>query len=201
MEKQPPLARQKILRSAVATFARKGYAGTSVEDILRAVRLSKPTLYYYFGSKAGLFRAILQFAFDESSRLAKDAAAKKICAEDKLVAVATALFSFAEANKDLMRLVFATLFAAPGELPADCTCPEQRRCHRDFILEIIRSAQKSGEIDKNYDAHDLTHGLFGAISHHVRTHLLMPEGKLDERRAKKLVVLFLDGARKRKQTR
>ncbi len=191
-------ARQKILRSAVITFARKGYAGTSVQDILRAVKLSKPTLYYYFENKAGLFRAILDYAFVESARLSKEAADGKKSAEDKLVAIATAFFGFAEANKDLMRLVFATVFAAPEEIPSGCACPTQRRCHRDFILEVVRAGQKSGEIDPRYDAHDLTHGIFGAISHHVRTHLLLPEGKLDQRRAEKLVALFLNGARKKK---
>jgi AcrR family transcriptional regulator len=191
-------ARQKILQSAVITFARKGYAGTSVQDILRAVKLSKPTLYYYFENKAGLFHAILQFAFDESSRLAKAAADGEQTAEGKLVAVATALFGFAENNKDLMRLVFSAVFAAPEEIPSGCACPTQRRCHHDFILQIVRAAQKSGEIDARYDAHDLTHGFFGAVSHHVRTHLLMPEGKLDRRRAQKLVAIFLNGARKKK---
>src|SRR4051794_16703664 len=59
-------AREAVLASAVNAFARRGYAGTSVQDILRATGLSKPTIYYYFKSKAGLFRAILAFAYDES---------------------------------------------------------------------------------------------------------------------------------------
>jgi AcrR family transcriptional regulator len=62
-------AREVVLESAIAAFARKGYAGTSVQDILQATHLSKPTLYYYFESKAGLFRAILDFAYDECFRL------------------------------------------------------------------------------------------------------------------------------------
>jgi len=198
MNDESRVARRKILNSAITTFARKGYAGTSVQDILRAVKLSKPTLYYYFENKAGLFGAILDFAFDESFRLAKEAAAEKKTAADKLVAVAVATFEFAENNKDLMRLVLSTVFAPRGELPPGCMGAAKRRCHRELILEIIRAAQKSGELDARYDANDLMHGIFGAISHRVRTHLLLAEGKLDRRRAQKLVALFLDGARQKK---
>jgi AcrR family transcriptional regulator len=48
MSKKPEAARQIILDSAIEAFARKGYAGTSILDILKLTGLSKPTLYYYF---------------------------------------------------------------------------------------------------------------------------------------------------------
>src|SRR3954463_11797831 len=108
-------AREEILRSAISLFARKGYAGTGVQEILDEVGLSKPTLYYHFESKAGLFRAILNNAYDETYRLMRSAvdAAEKI--EGKLVAAADALFQFTLANQDLTRLMFATVFANSEE--------------------------------------------------------------------------------------
>jgi AcrR family transcriptional regulator len=191
-------ARQAILDSAVAIFARKGYAGASVQDILQATGLSKPTLYYYFKSKAGLFQAILDSAYDESFRLMKEAADAKSTCEHRLAAVATAVFDFAEQNRNLMRLVLATVFAAPEEIPPGSVNLSKRRRNFEFVLGIIRGAQGAGEIDSRYDALELTHGIFGAVSHQVRTHLLMPEGRLDRRRAESIVSLFLNGARKRK---
>ena len=187
-----------MLESAIAAFARKGYAGTSVQDILRATGLSKPTLYYYFKNKAGLFRSILDFAYDESFRLMNEAVTAPTCCEGRLVAVAAAFFEFAQKNQDLTRLVFATVFAAPEEIPPDSINLAKRRRNFEFVLGIVREAQKAGEIDSRYDVLELTHGIFGAISHRVRAHLLMPQGGLDRRRAKRVVSLFLNGARKRK---
>jgi AcrR family transcriptional regulator len=43
--------REQILDSAVASFRRKGYAGTSTHDISRALQLTKGSLYYYFEDK------------------------------------------------------------------------------------------------------------------------------------------------------
>src|SRR6476646_8323929 len=94
-------ARSEILNSAISVFARKGYAGTGVQEILAPIELSKPTLYYYFESKAGLFKAILDHAYDESFRLIEEAVTRGATCEDKLVRVAKAVFEFTTQNQDL----------------------------------------------------------------------------------------------------
>src|SRR5436190_20275348 len=96
--------REAVLASAVKAFARRGYAGTSVQDILQATGLSKPTVYYYFQSKAGLFRAILAFAYDESFRLMQAGLDGKATCRQRLVEVASALFDFASRHRNLTRL-------------------------------------------------------------------------------------------------
>src|SRR4051812_17337588 len=197
MASQPENARQSILTSAIAIFARKGYAGASVQDILQATRLSKPTLYYYFKSKEGLFRAILDFAYDESFRLVKETVGAAENCQQRLVAVANTFFQFSENNKDLMRLVLATVFAAPEEIPPNSLNAEKRKRNFDFVVEIIRQGQESRELDSEYDALEMTHTFFGAVSHRIRTYLLTLEGRLDTRRAERTVALFLEGARNR----
>lgn len=198
MSGKPVPARDAVLESAIAAFARKGYAATSVQDVLRASGLSKPTLYYYFESKAGLFRAILDFAYDECFRLMQESVTNVSGCDQRLAAVATAIFQFAERNQNLTRLVFATVFAAPEEIPKGCINLTKRRRNFEFVLAITSAGQKEGVIDPRYDKEEVTHGIFGAISHQVRTHLLMPKGKLDRRRAERVVALFLNGARRKR---
>ena len=192
-------ARQAVLESAIAEFARKGYAGASVLDILRATGLSKPTLYYYFESKAGLFRAILDFAYDEAFRLMQEGVRGKKSCEEQLVEIASALFTFAEHHQSLLRLVFATIFAAPEEIPPKCIDPAKRRRNFEFVLKVVCEGQKNGELDSRFEPAELTHGILGAISHRARMHLIEPHGPLDRRRARRVATLFLDGARKRNQ--
>ena len=190
-------SKEAVLQAAIRAFAAGGYAGTSVQEILAATRLSKPTLYYHFGSKEGLFRAILDYAYDESFRRIQAAAAKGSCTE-RLVNLTASLFDFAEEHQDLMRLVFATVFAARSEIPCRAIDAEKRRRSFDFVLQLVREGRQAGELDAGYDAKELTHGVYGAISHQIRMHLLYPGGPLDRARAKRVVALFLDGARKRK---
>ena len=43
------------MRAASKLFSEKGYANVSVRDICREMKTTPPVLYYYFGSKKGLF--------------------------------------------------------------------------------------------------------------------------------------------------
>jgi AcrR family transcriptional regulator len=49
---------EKILRAASKMFAAKGFANVSVRDICRETGTTAPVIYYYFGSKKGLFDAV-----------------------------------------------------------------------------------------------------------------------------------------------
>ena len=48
--------REAVLDSAMQTFAKFGYRKTSMDDIARAARVSRPGLYFLFESKPALFR-------------------------------------------------------------------------------------------------------------------------------------------------
>jgi AcrR family transcriptional regulator len=48
----------KILQVASRMFAEKGFANVSVRDICRETGTTPPVIYYYFGSKKGLFEAV-----------------------------------------------------------------------------------------------------------------------------------------------
>ena len=48
----------KLLLVALTHFASKGYDGVQVKEVAEQAGVSKPTLYYHFGSKEGLFRQL-----------------------------------------------------------------------------------------------------------------------------------------------
>jgi len=52
--------RTHLLEEALRLFAARGYDAVSVQEICTAGGITKPTLYYYFGSKRGLLEALLQ---------------------------------------------------------------------------------------------------------------------------------------------
>jgi AcrR family transcriptional regulator len=56
--------REQILKAATAVFARKGFDGASMDDIVKASGLSKGGLYWHFDSKDDLIAAILAQFFD-----------------------------------------------------------------------------------------------------------------------------------------
>jgi AcrR family transcriptional regulator len=56
---------RRILQAATREFAGNGYGGARVERISAAAGTVDRMLYYYFGSKEGLFRAVLERAYEE----------------------------------------------------------------------------------------------------------------------------------------
>jgi AcrR family transcriptional regulator len=57
-----PETRQALLDVSLELFAEKGYFGTSLREIARAVGLRESALYYHFPSKEALFEALLDEA-------------------------------------------------------------------------------------------------------------------------------------------
>jgi AcrR family transcriptional regulator len=50
---------ESILQAAAQVFADKGYDGARVEEIARAAKVNKATLYYQIGDKQALYEAII----------------------------------------------------------------------------------------------------------------------------------------------
>ena len=167
---------------------------TSVQHIVDAAGVSKPALYYYFADKAQLFQALVDQAHDERYRLMQEAAERGRTVAEKLEQVVAAVFEFSLRNRELMRLAFATAFAASGESPGRAKCHEKGRRSFEFVRSLIELGQASGELDRRFGVDDLAMGIYGLLNSYVMVRLLVPDCPLDRRTAKQIVRLFLEGA-------
>ena len=57
---EPETNKDKIIETAIDLFSAKGFKGTSIRDIARAMGMSISNIYHYFGNKEGLWLAILE---------------------------------------------------------------------------------------------------------------------------------------------
>lgn len=64
MENPEAGRRDAVLESALETFARFGYRKTSMEEVARQARISRPGLYFLFASKEALFREAVTRALE-----------------------------------------------------------------------------------------------------------------------------------------
>jgi AcrR family transcriptional regulator len=61
----PDRTMANILEVAMTEFAEKGLAGARIDEIAAATQTSKRMIYYYFGSKEGLYLAVLEASYGE----------------------------------------------------------------------------------------------------------------------------------------
>jgi AcrR family transcriptional regulator len=59
----PEGTRRDILEIARQEFSQNGLSGARIDVIAERTRTSKHMIYYYFGSKEGLYRAVLEMAY------------------------------------------------------------------------------------------------------------------------------------------
>ncbi|BBK33703.1 TetR family transcriptional regulator [Allostella humosa] len=62
--RHPEETRQRLLEAAWDEFSAKGLGGARVDAIARRAAANKRMIYHYFGSKAGLYLAVLELAYD-----------------------------------------------------------------------------------------------------------------------------------------
>jgi len=68
-----PIQRTELVRLALESFARAGYAGTSMESIAKRAGLSKASLFHHFSSKDELYEAALATIVDDLDDLVRNA--------------------------------------------------------------------------------------------------------------------------------
>jgi TetR/AcrR family transcriptional regulator len=194
MAKADSGTRARILRAALKIFADCGYAAASVQAIVDAARVTKPMLYYYFHSKAELFQALIDLAHDERFRLMQEAAGRSRNVAGRLVETWTSLFEFIDGHRELMRLAFATAFAARGEIPAGIRYLEKGRRNFELVVGLMREGRTAGELDSRHSSRELALALWGMMNIRVMDYLVQRRRRLTRRDAERVVRLFLNGA-------
>ncbi|MCE0499657.1 MAG: TolC family protein [Methylacidiphilales bacterium] len=198
----PPDPRQRLLEACLKLFANRGYAGTSVQEITGEAKVTKPTLYYYFGNKEGLFQALVDQAMDERLRLIRAAAPPEKDTVEQLTGIIVAVTDFARRQPDLLRLCFSIAFAAPEEFPAGCKKRHKMGESYFFVREIIRMGLERGALNAAFSLDELTQAYFQMVQHSTVLTVLASKMKRENlpvrlpppMEARRTVELFLTGA-------
>ena len=101
--------REHIVEAALALVADRGFTATSVDDIASAAGVAKGSVFYNFGSKSGLFEAIITEGVTRLT-VALRGAAEGLHGRDALEALVTELLTQVRAHPDFAKLMVAETF-------------------------------------------------------------------------------------------
>jgi TetR/AcrR family transcriptional regulator len=114
--KNPETAR-RILAAAENIFAERGLAGARTDAIADAAHANKALLYYYFGSKEKLHRAVVEHLLRQVQETVQASAATSIGSpRERLLAFAAAYFDFLAVHPNYPRLIQRTWMHSGGLL-------------------------------------------------------------------------------------
>jgi AcrR family transcriptional regulator len=190
IETERPKARERLLETAIDMFADKGYAGTSVREIVECAGVSKPVLYYYFKSKEGLFLAILDMAEKFQKQLLAEVVESKGTVLDRLLILYRRLYRGIEEHRSLYKMIHGLVSGPPqGAPPYDFT-----RYHRHMISAIckIYDAGIGDDEVKNAAAEDVAYLAVGLIDFCLHMDQIRPQSS-DAQRPERLLRMAFQG--------
>ncbi len=137
---------EKILECGLKLFAERGYDAVGVQEIAEMAGITKPTLYYYFGSKEGLLNAILSIHFSNLFVQLEKSANYHGDVKNTLEDITRTYFSFAESNLSFYRFQLSCWFAGPQSATFKAIIDYGQK--QQDILEALfkRAAQDHGNM-------------------------------------------------------
>jgi TetR/AcrR family transcriptional repressor of nem operon len=143
--------RRRILGVAAEAFADRGYAGTSLNDVLKASGVTKGGFYFHFPSKEALALATLRHKQEQWTGAVMAAVLRRPRAVDQLDAMVEALCDLHEqdrACRAINRLCTELGDAHPELRPQLGT---QLTTWMDMVAAVLRRGQDEGDIRPEVD--------------------------------------------------
>ncbi len=135
-----------ILDAACALFALKGYDNSAVQDVCERAGLTKPSLYYQFGSKAGLLEALIAQRGKPLRESIAAAAEYRHDFQGTLTGILAAALAFARKDTLFFRL-HRSLSHAPPESEAHAIhLPFDREIASYYEKLFVQSAAEFGNM-------------------------------------------------------
>jgi TetR/AcrR family transcriptional regulator len=183
--------RRRLMNAAITLFARKGYAATTVREIVQGAEVTKPVLYYHFGNKAGIFLAVMQDGLKEFDATVAAVLAAAATARERVVRFLGDAFELVLRNVEVMRVIDAIYYGPPQGAPYF----DFEVVHRKFIetlTGLVNDGICSGEF-KRGDAEETAWALVGCFEVARGMSLCHPEARFDRAKLARLVDVVFEG--------
>ncbi len=119
MSRPARVSPDRILAAGAVEFALRGYAGARVDRIARRARVNKAMLYYHFGSKRRLYRALLANTFSQLAREIGAVAASGRTPVAKLDEAVSAMSAFVDAHRFFPAIMLREIAEGGAHLDVD----------------------------------------------------------------------------------
>lgn len=138
--------KERIMECALDLFYAKGYDAVGVQEIAETAGITKPTLYYYFGSKYGLLKTLLDTKFTQLIAEMKNAAQYDGDVPKTLYRMAGTLIDIANANRKMYMLMMALFYSAKENEAYTAIQPWMREFYGTVIGFFEEATPKLGNI-------------------------------------------------------
>ncbi len=189
-------ARERLMDAGTTLFSERGYASTTVREIVDRAGVTKPVLYYYFKSKEGLFHAILDSASEKQATLLSLVIQMSGTVLDRLIRLYRGVSLGVIENHTLFKMIYNLIFGPQQGSPEY----DMSRYHQDIVTAIktiYREGLERNEVTEA-DPEDVAMLVLGLMDFSFHLEHAFP-GSTSPGRAEELLRLAFQGLQKREE--
>ena len=189
--------RERLLETASHLFAEKGYASTSVREIVAQAGVSKPVLYYYFQSKEGLYYAILNWGAKVQQKIIDEVFEASGTVQDRIIFLYRRIYEEIKEYQGLYAMIHGLLYGPPQGAP-EYDFPNFHRQMFEAVKRICFEGLSSGEF-KKADVDEVAFLVLSLIDFSLNLEKIQPE-LTDPQRPERLLRLAFQGLSRGKKS-
>jgi AcrR family transcriptional regulator len=106
--------RERIFASALRHFSQKGFAATSLREVSEDAQTTKPMIYYYFGSKEGLYASIVRQILEEMADGIRNRLPAEAPVHEQVMGFCEAYLDHFLQQEEIIALVLREVFGLGG---------------------------------------------------------------------------------------
>lgn len=179
------------MKSALKLFTQRGYSATTVRELVGEAGVTKPALYYYFGSKEGLFLELMRTHFNRIEALFDTFQEGEGGVRSRMMEFLERGFVHVQENRDFIRLMHAVYFGPPGEAPFFDFDAYHQRFH-DRIAHFMEEGIRKGEIRPG-NTGDMAWVILGTVEIALEDQICNQASRIDRETLMRLLTLVFDG--------
>jgi len=141
--------RERIFSSALRHFSQKGFAATSLREVSLDAQTTKPMIYYYFGSKEGLYGSIVREILEEMAEAIRCAVPAEAPAAQQALAYCERYLDHFLAKEEIIALVLREVFGLGGAPMATFAQILGERV-RQPLDEVLRHGMETGQFQRDH---------------------------------------------------
>lgn len=183
--------RGRLLASATELFASKGYAATTVREIVERAGVTKPVLYYYFRSKEGIYLELMREPFRKFEALLDGAGSGETTARERLVRMCLRVYDTFVEHVSLARVMYAIYYGPPQGAPY-VDFDAYHRSFQEAVLRVIKEGIRLREFRRG-NAGDMTLAIIGMLNIVRQLELCTPSQSVGRRGIERMLDLLFEG--------
>jgi AcrR family transcriptional regulator len=184
--------KEKIFKAAAKLFSEKGYNGVSMREISEFTGLSKPAIYYYFGSKEGIYSELVNAGMKVGIKEYEEIFQKNISVKQKLTELMKVRFQQVHRYPELVKF-FLSLFNSTENLTFLEHFRQVAKENRQMLSELILEGVTSGEFGASARPELACDIYIGALTHFLWSQLNSSNIILSDQLAEEIVELLFKG--------